>query len=71
MKPDELASPQQLEMFWHPERYADATPFELTIVSSPESSAAARQRLGRVVEEVPVSVVLNVPAAQLRPDSDV
>lgn len=58
MKPDELATPEQLEMFHHPERFADAPLTQPTLTTPVEACAATRERLGRLVDANPLRVTL-------------
>jgi hypothetical protein len=58
MKPDELATPEQLEMFHHPERYADCPMTQPTTVTPVEACATTRERLGRLVDANPPKVTL-------------
>jgi CRP-like cAMP-binding protein len=59
MRPDELATHEQLEMFHHPERYADEPDLaQPTTVTPVEACAATRERLGNLVDANPPRVTL-------------
>lgn len=57
---DELATPEQLDMFHHPERFAEPPFVWPTVTTAAEPCSATRERLISLINAFPPKVVLTV-----------